>query len=142
LKLNIADAANPGPGAGNGFGAMTNKMTKAAMALTVAAAVAFPASQAAAGTSKTESAILGALLGGVAGAAVGNGKTEAVAIGAVAGAALGVAVDKSNDHRSYRSYSYRQSPSYYGDGRYRSYDRGYYSRTNSRFGYGDYGYGR
>jgi len=122
---------------------MTNKITKAAMAFTVAAAVALPASQAAAGTSKTESAILGALLGGVAGAAVGNGKTEAVAIGAVAGAALGVAVDKSNDHRSYRSYSYRRAPSYYGDG-YRSYDRGYYSRTNSRYGYGyrDYGYGR
>ena len=120
---------------------MTNKITKAAMALTVAGAVALPASQAAAGTSKTESAILGALLGGVAGAAVGNGKTEAMAIGAVAGAALGVAVDKSNDHRSYRrGYSYRQSPAYYGASRYRAYDRGYY-RTNGRYGYDGYGYG-
>ena len=122
---------------------MTNKMMKAAMALTVAGAVALPASQAAAGTSKTQSAILGALLGGVAGAAVGNGKTQSVAIGAVAGAALGVAVDKSNDRRSYRSaYGYRQSQPYYSDGRYRSNDRGYYGQTNSRYGYNNYGYRR
>jgi len=124
---------------------MTNKMLKVAMALTVAGAVALPASQAAAGTSKTESAILGALLGGVAGAAVGNGKTGAVALGAVAGAALGVAVDKSNDRRNYRSaYGYRQAQPYYTDTRYRSNDRGYYSRTNSHYGYGydDYGYRR
>ncbi len=121
---------------------MTNTMIKAAMALTVAGAVALPASQAAAGTSKTESAILGALIGGVGGAAVGNGKTESVAIGALAGAALGVAVDKSNDRKHYRSgYGYRTSQPYYGNSRYRSNDRGYYGRTNSRHGYDDYGYG-
>lgn len=122
---------------------MTNKMMKVAMALTVAGAVALPASQAAAGTSKTESAILGALLGGVAGAAVGNGKTEGVLLGAVAGAALGVAVDKSNDRRNYRSaYGYRQSQPYYSDSGYRSDDRGYYGRTNARYshGYENYGY--
>ncbi|MBU1378336.1 MAG: glycine zipper 2TM domain-containing protein [Alphaproteobacteria bacterium] len=124
---------------------MTNTMIKAAMALTVAGAVALPASQAAAGTSKTESALLGALLGGVAGAAVGNGKTQSVAIGAVAGAALGVAVDKSNDRKHYRSgYGYRQSQPYYGNSNYRSNDRGYYGRTNSRYGYDNdrYGYRR
>src|SRR5258705_3459575 len=100
---------------------MTNKMMKVAMALTVAGAVALPASQAAAGTSKTESAILGALLGGVAGAAVGHGQTGAVALGAVAGAALGVAVDQSNDRRHYRSaYSYRQPQPYYCDNGHRS----------------------
>ncbi|TAJ69945.1 MAG: hypothetical protein EPO51_20705 [Phenylobacterium sp.] len=121
---------------------MTNKMIKAAMALMVAGAVALPASQAAAGTSKTESALLGALLGGVAGAAVGNGKTESVAIGAVAGAALGVAVDKGNDRKHYRSgYGYRQSQPYYGNSRYRTSDRGYYGRTDSRYGYDNYGYG-
>ena len=121
---------------------MTNKILTAAMALTVAGAVALPASQAAAGTSKTESAILGALLGGVAGAAVGNGKTQSVAIGAVAGAALGVAVDKSNDRKNYRSgYGYRQSQPYYGNSRYRSSDRGYYGRTDSRYGYDNYGSG-
>lgn len=122
---------------------MTNKMMKAAMALTVAGAVALPASQAAAGTSKTESALLGALLGGVAGAAVGNGKTEAVAIGAVAGAALGVAADKSNDRRHYRSrYAYRDTRPYHRDTRYRSYSRGD-ERTSERYGYrnSDYGYG-
>ncbi len=122
---------------------MTNKMIKAAMALSVAGAVALPASQAAAGTSKTESAILGALIGGVGGAAIGNGKTESVAIGALAGAALGVAVDKSNDRKHYRSgYGYRQSQPYYGNSRYRSNDRGYYGRTNSRYGYDGYGYRR
>jgi uncharacterized protein YcfJ len=121
---------------------MTIKMMKVAMALTVAGAVALPASQAAAGTSKTESALLGALLGGVAGAAAGHGSTEAVALGAVAGAALGVAVDKSNDRRNYRSaYGYRQSRPYYSDTRYRSYDRGYYGRTNSRYSYDGYDYG-
>lgn len=121
---------------------MTNKMMKAAMTLAVAGAVALPASQAAAGTSKTESALIGALLGGVAGAAVGDGKTKAVAIGAVAGAALGVAVDKSNDRPNYRSgYGYRQSQPYYSDTRYRSYDRGYYGRTNSHYGYDNYDYG-
>ena len=111
---------------------MTNKMKTAAIALAVTGAVALPASQAAAGTSKTESALIGAVLGGVAGAAVGNGKGEAVAIGAVAGAALGVAVDKSNDRRHYRSrYDYRQP--YHANGRYRQYDRGYYGRTNTRY---------
>ena len=123
---------------------MTNKMMKIAMALTVAGAVALPASQAAAGTSKTESALLGALIGGVAGAAVGHGNSSSVALGAVAGAALGVAVDKSNDRRSYRSaYGYRQAQPYYSDGRYyRANDRGYYGRTNSRYGYDNYGYRR
>lgn len=122
---------------------MTNIKMKAAMALVVAGAVVLPASQAAAGTSKTESAIIGAILGGVAGAAVGDGKGEAVAIGAVAGAALGVAVDKSNDRPKYRNgYSYRQP--YYRDSRYRTYDRGYYAPRNSRYDYGydRYGYRR
>lgn len=123
---------------------MTNTFMKAAMALTVAGAVALPASQAAAGTSKTESALLGALLGGVAGAAVGNGKTQSVAIGAVAGAALGVAVDKSNDRKHYRNgYSYRQPQSSYRDTRYRSQAQGYYGRNDNRYGYNDsYGYRR
>ena len=116
-------------------------MMMVAMALTVAGAVSLPASQAAAGTSKTESAILGALLGGVAGAAVGHGSTGSVALGAVAGAALGVAVDKSNDRRNYRSaYGYRQAQPYYSDTRYRSNDRGYYGRTNSRYSYDNYNY--
>lgn len=120
---------------------MTKTITKAAIALTAAGALALPASQAAAGTSKTESAILGAVLGGVAGAAVGNGKTKSVAIGAAAGAALGYAVDKSNDHKTYRSSRYRTSQPYYYGSRYPSDSRAYYGRTNSRYGYGYDGYG-
>jgi hypothetical protein len=129
---------------------MTKKIiAKAAIALTAAGAMALPAGQAAAGTSKTESAILGALLGGVAGAAVGNGKTQSVVIGAAAGAALGVAVDKSNDRKTYRSgaYRYRQAaPAYYRDSRYanRAYDRAYYDRYEPRYDsrYYDNGYYR
>jgi uncharacterized protein YcfJ len=111
---------------------MTKKMTKAVVALAAAGALALPASQAAAGTSKTESALLGAILGGVAGAAVGGGGTQSVAIGALAGGALGYAVDKSNDRKSYRGgYSYRRSQPYHG-----------YGRTSSRYGYHDHGYRR
>lgn len=124
---------------------MTKMMTKTMIALTAAGAMALPASQAAAGTSKTESALIGALLGGVAGAAVGNGKTESVAIGAAAGAALGVAVDKSNDRKrpSYRSASrYRQaSPVYYRDynrAQYDRYGRAYYDNSRYYDGYGYY----
>ena len=124
---------------------MTNRMIKAAMALVAAGALALPASQAAAGTSKTESAILGALLGGVAGAAVGHGKTDSVAIGALAGAALGVAVDKSNDHKHYRGgYAYRQPQRYYGPASYSQPRVGDYGVAGSRYGYGydRYGYRR
>jgi uncharacterized protein YcfJ len=124
---------------------MKKTITKAAVALTAAGAFALPATQAAAGTSKTESALIGALLGGVAGAAAGNGKTESVAIGAVAGAALGYAVDKSNDDKKrYRSgYSYRGAQPYYAP-RYRNDGRAYYGRANSRYGYDydRYGYRR
>lgn len=123
---------------------MNKTITKAAIALTAAGALALPATQAAAGTSKTESALLGALIGGVAGAAVGNGKGETVAIGAAAGAALGYAVDKSNDdNKRYRNgYSYRRAQPYYAP-RYRT-DSRYYGRTDSRYGYGydRYGYRR
>ena len=117
---------------------MTNKLMKAAMALTVAGAVALPAGQAAAAT-RSESALLGALIGGVAGAAIGDGKTEGVVLGAVAGAALGAAVDSNNDHRRYRNgYSYRTSRPYARDTRYRSYEprRGYYDQGYSQGYYG------
>jgi uncharacterized protein YcfJ len=120
---------------------MTNKITKAAIALTTVGALALPATQAAAGTSKTESALIGAVLGGVVGAAAGNGKSENVLLGAAAGAALGVVADKSNDRKTYRSgYNYRRSQPAYG-ARYPSYDRGYYNRANSRYGYGYDAYG-
>ncbi|MBO9543308.1 glycine zipper 2TM domain-containing protein [Caulobacter sp.] len=114
--------------------------TKTAIAATVTAAMIIPASSAFA-ASKTERAILGAVIGGVAGAAVGNGKTEAVAIGAVAGAALGATTAKKKDYR----YGYRTAPRY--DNRYYN-QRGYqnnryaYDRYGNRYDARDYGYRR
>lgn len=107
------------------------KFTKLAVAAAAVGAVALPASSALAGD-KTERAIIGAVLGGVAGAALSNGDGTAVAVGAVAGAALGAATD--NDGRRRYSRSYRDSRPYYRDARYRGYDSRYYGR--------DYRYGR
>lgn len=109
--------------------------TKIAVAATVAGAMIVPASSAFA-ASKTERAILGAVIGGVAGAAIGDGKTEAVAIGAVAGAALGATTAKKKDYRY--NQSYRTAPRY--DNRYYN-QRGYNQRgyQNSRYAYDRYG---
>jgi hypothetical protein len=64
------------------------KFTKTAVAIAITGALVVPASTAFAGE-KTDRAVVGALIGGIAGAALGHGKGDAVAIGAVAGAALG-----------------------------------------------------
>ena len=128
---------------------MTTTFTRIAVAAVTAAAIALPATGAMAGTSKTESALLGGLLGAVAGAAVSHGKTEGVALGAVAGAALGVAVDASNDrdHRNYRGgYSYRDQRPYYQGTRYSRDRRTQWSQDRYGYGssygngYGGYGY--
>lgn len=117
------------------------KFTKIAVAATVAGAMIVPASSAFA-ASKTERAILGAVIGGVAGAAIGDGKTEAVAIGAVAGAALGATTAKKKDYR----YGYRTAPRYDNRGYYNQ--RGYqnsryaYDRYGNRYDARDYGYRR
>ena len=124
---------------------MTTKVTKIALAAAIAGAVALPASGALA-ASKTDRAILGAVIGGIAGAALSDGRGEGVALGAVAGAALGAATH--NDHDRY-SYGYRTSRPYYNnDGRYyRAYDQRYYGqryygqgrdydRYDTRYGYG------
>lgn len=103
--------------------------TKTAIAVAITGALVAPASSAFA-ASKTERAILGAVIGGVAGAAIGDGKTDAVAIGAVAGAALGATTAKKKDYR----YGYRTAPRYD--------NRGYYSQRgyqNSRYAYDRYG---
>ncbi|NQE64629.1 glycine zipper 2TM domain-containing protein [Caulobacter sp. RHG1] len=111
-----------------------HKFTKTAIVVATVGALVAPASAAFA-ASKTERAILGAVIGGVAGAAIGDGKTEAVAIGAVAGAALGATTAKKKDRYG---YGYRSNPRYensrYYDNRY---DRGGYrnDRYNSRYGY-------
>lgn len=119
------------------------KFTKTAIAVTIAGALVAPATAAFAGE-KTERAILGAVIGGVAGAALGDGKGEAVAIGAVAGAALGATTAKDKDYRRY-SHGYRTAPRY--DNRY--YSTGYrndryaydrhdrrYDRYDNRYAYG------
>jgi hypothetical protein len=109
-------------------------ITKTVVAAVVTGALIVPASSAFAGQ-KTERAIIGALIGGVAGAAIGDGKTDAVAIGAVAGAALGATTAKNKNRYG---YGYRSQPRYensrYYDNRY---DRGGYrnDRYNSRYGY-------
>lgn len=110
-------------------------ISKTLIAGAITAAMVLPASGAFAGE-KTNKAILGAVLGGLAGAALGDGDKGAVVIGAVAGAALGASTAKDkNDHR-YNS-SYRSRPAYNG------YSQGYqvrdqrYSRDNR---YGQRGY--
>lgn len=111
------------------------KFTKIAVAATVAGAMIVPASSAFA-ASKTERAILGAVIGGVAGAAIGDGKTEAVAIGAVAGAALGATTAKKKNNYG---YGYRTAPRYQQS---RGYDNRYYDQRghqNSRYAYDRYG---
>ena len=107
------------------------KFTKVAATAGIAGALILPATAAHAGD-KTERAIIGALLGGIAGAAVSDGDGAGVAIGAAAGAALGAATADNDGRRRY-SRSYRTSRPYAHDSRYRytqarRYDRGYYDR--------------
>lgn len=113
------------------------KFTKTVVAVAITGALVAPASAAFAGE-KTERAIIGALIGGVAGAAIGNGKTDAVAIGAVAGAALGATTAKDKYDRRY-SQSYRTAPRYGYDNRYSSDNRYAYDRDGRRY---DSRYGR
>jgi uncharacterized protein YcfJ len=114
------------------------KIAKTAIAATVTGAMLLPATGALA-ASKTERALIGALVGGVAGAALGDGDGGAVAMGAAAGALVGVATAKDRHH--HRSY-YRTSRPYYRDARY--YDRrdhhgrSYYGRYDTDYRY----YGR
>jgi len=120
------------------------KITKIAIAAVAAGAMALPATGAFA-ADKTERAVIGALIGGVAGAALYHGDGGATAIGAVAGAALGATTSNDRYHRSYR-----ETRPYYRDTQYRHYDRGSYGRNDygrydTRYDYGrdndGYGYG-
>jgi uncharacterized protein YcfJ len=123
------------------------KFTKTVVAVAITGALVAPASAAFAGE-KTDRAVVGALIGGIAGAALGHGKGDAVAIGAVAGAALGATTANDRNDRRY-SQSYRTAPRYsdtrYGyDNRYSDnrYDRGGYrndrydARHDNRYAYG------
>lgn len=113
------------------------KFTKTVVAVAITGALVAPASAAFAGE-KTNRAVIGAVIGGLAGAAIGDGKTDAVAIGAVAGAALGATTAKDKRHYG---YGYRTAPRYqqsryYDRGDRYAYDRGY---QNSRYAYDRYG---
>lgn len=106
------------------------KFTKTVVAVAITGALVAPASAAFAGE-KTNRALVGAVIGGLAGAAIGDGKTDAVAIGAVAGAALGATTAKDKYDRRYSS-GYRTAPRY--DNRYSGYSNSGYS-NNGRYGY-------
>lgn len=120
------------------------KFSKIAISTAIAGALVMPASAAFAGdrkSNKTERAILGAVLGGAAGAMLGDGDGAAIALGAVAGGAVGAATAKDKRHHR---YSQR-----YDDRRYYSSNRGYgyndrYDRRDRRYntGYDYYGYRR
>jgi len=111
-----------------------NTVSKTLIAGAVAAAMVLPASGAFAGE-KTNKAILGAVLGGLAGAALGDGDKGAVAIGAVAGAALGASTAKSNNDHRYNS-GYRTRPAYNG------YQQGYGQQGYGQQSYGQQSYGQ
>jgi uncharacterized protein YcfJ len=111
-----------------------NTVSKTLIAGAITAAMVLPASSAFAGE-KTNKAILGAVIGGIAGAALGDGNKNAVALGAVAGAAIGASTAKSNNDRRYSS-GYRTRPAYnsYGNSYNNGYQTNHYGRqTDSRY---------
>jgi uncharacterized protein YcfJ len=109
-----------------------NTVSKTLIAGVITAALVLPASGAFAGE-KTNKAILGAVIGGVAGAALGKGDKGAIAIGAVAGAALGASTAKSNNDRRYSS-GYQSRPTYYGNSYNNGYQTNHYGRqTDNRY---------
>ena len=111
-----------------------NTVSKTLIAGAITAALVLPASAAFAGD-KTNKAILGAVIGGLAGAALGDGDKGAVAIGAIAGAAIGASTAKSNNDPRYNS-SYRSRPAYNG------YQQGYGQQGYGQRGYEQQGYGQ
>jgi hypothetical protein len=101
----------------------TGKFSKIAIAAAVTGALVLPASAAFAGDRKdkqTERAIVGALIGGIAGAALSDGDKGTIAVAALAGAAIGASTGKDKRDSRYAN----------------SYDNGYYNN-----GYGSNGYG-
>jgi uncharacterized protein YcfJ len=109
-------------------------VSKTLIAGAITAALVLPASGAFAGE-KTNKAILGAVIGGLAGAALGDGDKGAVAIGAVAGAAIGASTAKDKNDRRY-SHGYQTRPAYNG------YNNTGYSGYNNSNRYQSSNYGR
>ncbi|WP_419318230.1 hypothetical protein ACN2C7_16180 [Caulobacter sp. ErkDOM-E] len=122
-------------------------LSKTLIAGAITAAMILPASGAFAGE-KTNKAILGAVIGGLAGAALGDGDKGAVAIGAIAGAAIGASTAKDKDDRRYSS-GYRTRPAYnghqqgYGQQGYgQSYGQQSYGQSYGQQSYGQQSYGQ
>ncbi|NGM49877.1 hypothetical protein G5B46_09695 [Caulobacter sp. 602-2] len=111
------------------------KFSKIAISTAIAGALVLPASAAFAGdrgkSNKTERAILGAVLGGAAGAMLGDGDGGAIAVGALAGGALGAATATDKRHHRYSS-RYDDRRPYYSNNRYGYNDR-YDRRDNRRY---------
>jgi len=109
------------------------KFSKIAISTAIAGALVLPATAAFAGdrgkSNKTERAILGAVLGGAAGAMLGDGDGGAIAVGALAGGAIGAATAKDKRHHRYSS-RYDERRPYYSDTRYGYNDR--YDRRDHR----------
>lgn len=109
------------------------KFSKIAISTAIAGALVLPASAAFAGdrgkSNKTERAILGAVLGGAAGAMLSDGDGGAIAVGALAGGAIGAATAKDKRHHRYSS-RYDERRPYYSDNRYGYNDR--YDRYDRR----------
>ncbi len=109
------------------------KFSKIAISAAIAGALVLPATAAFAGdrgkSNKTERAILGAVLGGAAGAMLGDGDGGAIAVGALAGGAIGAATAKDKRHHRYSS-RYDERRPYYSDTRYGYNDR--YDRRDHR----------
>lgn len=116
------------------------KIAKTVTAGAIVLALAAPASQAFAGD-KTRNAVIGGLLGAVAGAALSDGDGGATVAGGALGALVGVAV--ANDGRSHRYYRDGRGRTYYRDGRGRNVYDDYYARRGHQRGdrYGQHSYG-
>lgn len=102
------------------------KFVKTATAGAIVLALAAPASQAFAGD-KTRNAVIGGLLGAVAGAAISDGDGGATVAGGALGALVGVAVAK--DGKSHRYYRDTRGRTYYQDYRGRPVYDDYYARA-------------
>jgi hypothetical protein len=127
----------------------TGKFSKIAIAAAVTGALVLPASAAFAGDrkdKKTERAIVGALIGGIAGAALSDGDKGTIAVAALAGAAIGASTgDNRRDPRYAGNYNNGRYTNGYGNTGYGNtgygYGNGNNGYANNGYGYSNNGYG-
>ncbi|MCC7268433.1 MAG: glycine zipper 2TM domain-containing protein [Caulobacteraceae bacterium] len=109
-----------------------NKLAHIATAGAISLALAIPA--AASAGEKTRNAVVGGVLGAVAGAAISDGDTGATVAGGALGALVGVAIAK--DGKKHRYYRDRHGRTYYRDSRGRHvYDDYNYARRHRHEGH-------